>query len=100
MFPLIILLIVLFLAGYVWFTSRQFDASVKSEVSRLFAEAVQRQSVVVTEAMLEGLPAPIQRYLRYAGVVGKPIPQIVRLRQHGKFRTDPQRPWMEIKAEE
>ncbi|MBP1703877.1 MAG: hypothetical protein H6Q38_2984, partial [Chloroflexi bacterium] len=32
----------------------------------------ENDNLLVTEAMLQHLPAPVQRYLRYTGVVGKP----------------------------
>jgi hypothetical protein len=57
-------------------------------------------SPVVTAAMLEGLPAPVQRYLTYSGVVGKPIARTVRLKQTGRIRQDAASPWMQLTAEE
>ena len=53
---------------------------------------------IVTEAMLEKLPAPIQRYLRYDGVVGKPLVHTARLQQEGLFRTGAGQSWMRIRA--
>lgn len=50
--------------------------------------------------MLDELPPPVRRYLIYAGVVGKPIPRAVRLKQVGKIRSDTGRPWMPLDAEE
>ena len=82
-------------AGY-W----SFGRMVAREIKELFAEAGSGKDVVVTEAMLQSLPAPVQRYLRYAGVVGKPIVHTVRLKQEGRFRTGADQPWMDIRAEE
>jgi hypothetical protein len=55
-------------------------------------------SVVITEADLAGLPAPVQRYLTYTGVLGKPRIETVRLRYIGKFRTGAGKPWLPISA--
>jgi LCP family protein required for cell wall assembly len=44
---------------------------------------------VVTEEMLTDLPEPVARYLRYTGVVGKPFPGTVWLRQKGRMRLAP-----------
>lgn len=55
---------------------------------------------VLTEHDLKGLPDPVQRYLRYSGVVGALKVQTVRLRQRGYFRLGPDRSWMPLKAEE
>jgi hypothetical protein len=100
MFPLIILAVILFLFGYGFVAYRKFDHQIKTEVNRLFSETLKAKPTIVTEAMLDGLPEPVKRYLRYTGVVGKSIPQTVRLKQRGKLRTNPARPWMNITAEE
>lgn len=68
-------------------------------VNALFAEAAQKEEVV-TPAMLEGLPAPVQRYLRYSGVVGKPMVSTVRLKQRGRIRQDEDSAWIPLQAEE
>jgi hypothetical protein len=41
---------------------------------------------LVTANVLADLPEPVQRYMTYTGVVGKPWIDTVRLRQRGKFR--------------
>lgn len=56
------------------------------------------QTRVVTEAHLEPLPAPIQRYLRYTGIVGYPWIDTVRLTYSGQFRLGLDKPWMPIHA--
>ena len=45
----------------------------------------------VTEEMLADLPEPVRRYLRYAGVVGRPFPGTIPLRQKGRMRPAPGR---------
>jgi hypothetical protein len=49
---------------------------------------------------LRALPEPVQRWLRWAQVVGKPIPATVRLTQEGRFRQAEGQPWMPFTAEE
>ncbi|MDM8000694.1 MAG: hypothetical protein QUS33_12080 [Dehalococcoidia bacterium] len=48
--------------------------------------------------MLRRLPEPVRRYLNYTNVVGKPWINTVRLRQTGRFRTAPDKPWMPMTA--
>ena len=55
---------------------------------------------LVTAEMLAGLPEPVQRYLNYSGVVGKPWIDSVYLKQTGRFRLGADRPWMPVAAEE
>jgi len=58
------------------------------------------QQRLVTQDMLARLPEPVQRYLEYTGVVGKPWVETVYLRQTGKFRQGFDRPWMPMSAEQ
>ena len=46
------------------------------------------------------LPEPVRRYLRYTGVVGKPFPGTIRLRQTGRLRAGPGQRWVSLEAEE
>ena len=55
---------------------------------------------IVTEADLAGLPEPVQRYLRYTGVIGKERINTVRLKQTGALRQTPKDGWKNIKAVE
>jgi hypothetical protein len=55
---------------------------------------------LVTAGMLGNLPDPVRRYLTYAGVIGTPWIDTVRLKQVGTFRQGLDRPWMPLTAEE
>jgi hypothetical protein len=55
---------------------------------------------LVTADMLQNLPEPVQRYMNYTGVVGKPWINTVRLKYAGQFRLAADRPWMPIRAEQ
>jgi hypothetical protein len=55
---------------------------------------------LITADMLAGLPAPVQRYLTYTGVIGKPWIETVRVAYKGQFRMAADRPWMGIRAEQ
>ena len=79
---------------------RAFTRLIERDVQSLRARASPGQAGVVTEEMLAGLPGPVCRYLRYTGVVGKPVPGTVRLHQKGRIRPGPGQPWMPVEAEE
>jgi hypothetical protein len=49
----------------------------------LLQQSQQEQPGLITEAQVQGLPAPVQRYLTYAKVVGKEPVRTVRLSQRG-----------------
>jgi hypothetical protein len=61
-------------------------------------QARQATSAIITEAELAPLPEPVQRYLRFAQVVGKPRVRCVKVRQTGLMRTTPTQPWMPVEA--
>jgi hypothetical protein len=61
-------------------------------------ESGSEASRLVTTGMLRDLPEVVQRYLTYAGVVGKPWINTVHLRQEGRFRLASDRPWMPVTA--
>ena len=55
---------------------------------------------IITDEMIRDLPEPVQRYLDYTGVVGKPWIENVWLKQKGKFRQGLEKPWMPMVAEQ
>ena len=79
---------------------RAFTRLVRREVQALQARAFPGRAGVVTEEMLAGLPEPVRRYLRYTGVVGRPVPGTIRLHQEGRMRPGPGQPWLPLEAEE
>jgi len=54
----------------------------------------------ITEEMLQELPEPVQRYMKYTGVIGKPWIENVCLKQIGRFLQGSDKPWMAMKAEQ
>ncbi len=62
-----------------------FEKSYTSEAKHLMSENT-AGAMLITEVDLEGMPAPVQRYLRYAGVIGKPRVISMRLVFEGQMR--------------
>lgn len=56
--------------------------------------------MVVTAGRLDPLPEPVQRYLRWTGVVGRPWIRTAHVRQDGRFRLGADKPWMPMQAEQ
>lgn len=59
-----------------------------------------KQQEFVTEDTLVPLPEPVQRYMRWSGVVGKPWIRTAYVRQSGRFRQGHDKPWMPMAAEQ
>ncbi len=76
-------------------TERRFER----EIDDLFAARTPAERVLITEADLVDLPEPVQRWLRFSGVVGKERPTTVRLKQEGELRLG-ERGWFPFTAEE
>ena len=77
-----------------------FSRLVKSDVQTLLATSSAGEARFISEAMLDGLPEPVQRYLRYTGVIGKPFVRRVHLRQKGRMLLASGTPWVPLKAEQ
>jgi hypothetical protein len=76
-----------------------FNRMVDTEADKIITTSHSAQKVV-TEEMIQALPAPVQRWMRNSGVVGEPLPYNLRLKQTGKMRTAPSQPWIELEAEQ
>src|SRR5712691_5421030 len=60
----------------------------------------QAQTDLITEAQVLGVPEVMQRYLSYAGVVGKEPIRTVRLKQQGFMRQQQGQKWLPLVAEQ
>jgi hypothetical protein len=79
--------------------SRAFRRLVRSDVQALSARVPEGETSMVTEEMLGGVPDPVRRYLRYTGVVGRPLVRRVYLRQQGRVRLAGRR-WIPLRAQQ
>ena len=77
-----------------------FERRIAGEVDALFAARTDVAPTIVTEAELAAVPEPVQRWLRWSQVVGKPRPVTIRLKQEGQFRLAEDRGWMPYTAEQ
>ena len=98
---LTVLALILFPLGLVLYSGYwKFNRRVGHDVNTLFSAGAEGEKTIVTAAMLTGLPEPVQRYLCYSGIVGKPLVKAARLKQVGRIRQDTQQPWMPFEAKE
>lgn len=84
----------------VYADKRLFDNKVEKEVQELFESQEAGEPEAITEEDLKGLPEPVQRHLRYAGVVDRKKVKSVRLKQEGRFRQGEDGSWMSFEAEQ
>jgi hypothetical protein len=72
--------------------------SFHDDVDEAFTTAA--PALVVTESDLAPLPAPVQKYLRATGAVGRRRVTNMRVRMHGRIRSGVAAPWMPFVAEQ
>ena len=77
-----------------------FERRMNEEIAALLATNSVTEPAIVTNDDLAALPEPVQRWLRWAQVVGKEYPITVRLKQEGRFRQAEGGNWMSFTAEE
>jgi len=75
----------------------EYERLVRDGTSRMASSA---RPPNITEADLAALPPLVQRYLRFAGVVGTPKVQGFRARMTGRIRGSATAPWMPFVAEQ
>ena len=86
-------------AGVVLGPYWRFGRAIEADIGRLVAEAAGGRPTVTAE-MVAALPAPVRRYLTWSGVIGKPMPGLVRLEQTGRIRSSAEAAWMALEADE
>jgi hypothetical protein len=90
------------LTGVVFGFLAQGPISLRAAYERDVDRALARPAPVepITDADLAHLPAPVQRYLRAAGVIGQPRIHNFRVRMHGRIRNSRSARWMPLRAEQ
>ncbi len=72
----------------------RFQRETDGTVRALLSGVPTSSSAIVTHQELEPLPTPVRQWLEASGVVGKPRPRTVRLKQRGLLRTSPDQDYM------
>jgi len=75
-------------------------STVHNDGLALLLHGEQAQPRLIAQAQVPGLPEPVQRYLRYAQVMGKEPIRTVRLKQEGVMRTQPGQKWLPFVAQQ
>jgi hypothetical protein len=96
----ILVVAIILLAAAVAIGTMTLRRRVTREVAEMFERSQEFNPDIVTQADVEGLPEPVQRWLSYSGVIGRERAITVRLRQKGFFRQKQDADWMPFQAEE
>ncbi len=91
--------VIILLVAIAAFGSWSFENSYRRDVRENLQRTNKLESELITEADLQPLPAPVQKYLRYAGVVGKPRVKNARITFTGQMR-DKGQDWFDFTTEQ
>jgi len=75
-------------------------ASMKGTINMMYENVNLTNMEKVTEADLQKLPEPVQKYMRITGCVDRQKIKTVRLKQQGLFRAKKNQKWKTLKAEQ
>ncbi len=89
--------IILMIAFPTW-GSLRFEKQITDEQREFLEASTSVKKEILTIMDLKSLPPIVQKWLKYSGVVNKPIAGFVRFRQVGKMKTKPDGNWMAFKA--
>lgn len=95
---LILLCIVILIASFLVYKSGELKRTYEKEVEKELGHAVPSGKDLLTEEDIRHLPEPVQKYLRYANVIGKEKVRNFRVTFDGEFKTDPKGDWARMNA--
>jgi len=79
--------IIILTAAVIGYASHSFEDEFRSDVQENLSIAKNADSEIITEQDLQHLPAVVQKYLKYAGVLGKERVRNVRIEFEGEMRS-------------
>lgn len=97
---IIVLLFIVLLVALLAYMSGGLKRAYRAEVLKGLRRTNAMPSSIVTENDIAHLPLPVQKYLRYAGVIGKEKVLCIRAVFDGQMKNDPKRDWNAAKVEQ
>jgi hypothetical protein len=97
---IIVIIIVIIPITSVSVGDMMFRSQVEQEIEDLFASSGNISDNIFTPDQSEGLPEPVQRYLRYSLDEGQNYISYVRLKHGGTIRQSTEQGWMPVSGEE
>ncbi|MEZ4962121.1 MAG: DUF6544 family protein [Saprospiraceae bacterium] len=92
--------VIVLVGAIIGFGTTSFYSLFENEVKSGLQQTASLPETILTEADLELLPAPVRKYIRYAGAVGKPKVVNFNIEFEGKIRKNEQSAWMPFTSEQ
>ena len=97
----ILLILILLLLSVSYIANILFNQKVEKEVKEFFASNIKdNNKEIIQQSDLEGLPNPVQKWLKYSQVIGKERISSVRSKQKANMRLKADQAWMPLEAEQ
>ena len=77
-----------------------FNQKVNRDLKALKERVLESGKELITEEDIKSLPEPIQRYLRYTGIIGKSRINTIQIMQKGYIRQTPDQSWTSLEAKQ
>ncbi len=77
-----------------------FKNFVQKELMTSIKNTDQKEEELISTEDIQNLPPPVQKYLRYAKVIGKEKIKYAWIKQEGTIRADAKYPWLKTEAEQ
>ncbi len=92
--------VIVLIAAIIGYGTWSFSHKYKNEVTRHLEKITSVPNSLLTEADIQSLPVPVQKYLRYTGAVGRPKVENFRIEFTGQIRKNKQSEWIPLTAEQ
>lgn len=97
---LLLLIIIALVIPALVYKSRELRRSYKAEIIDELNQFKKSENSILTEEDIKDLPQPVQKYLRYTGVIGKEKVKNFRIVGEGEFKTAPDKEWVKAESEQ
>lgn len=97
---LVLFIIILIAIAFLVYKSMGLKRTYETEVKKGLKRTSDQKKDIVTEEDLKHLPEPVQKFLRYVGVVGREKIRNVRAVIDGEMKMDPKKDWVKIKVQQ
>jgi hypothetical protein len=95
-----LLIIIALVVPALVYKSRELRRSYKAEIIDGLNQFEKSKDSILTEDDIKDLPQPVQKYLRYTGVIGKEKVKNFRIVGEGEFKTAPDKEWVKAETEQ
>lgn len=92
--------VIILLAGIVAYGTWHFSGQYEKDAREGIAQTATMPESLLTEADIQALPEPAQKYMRYSGVLNQPKVKNFKVVFEGKIRKNEQSEWMPFTSEQ